>query len=484
MPAAQYWRINQCETYAGNDLVLSELALYAGETRIDGTATVSSTLAPIAGVLANLADGNFATTATFAAHDVRLPGFAITFDFGESPQDVTAIGFAGPTQAAFLHKFWLSYSTNRTTWIAAFEGQRRTQWPGAAALTRIDFASVGDANYADMALLLHCDGANDSTTFTDSSAAEKTVAISGSVAISTTQSKFGGESALFSGGYLEAPSSADFGFGSGDYTLEAEVYVPSAADYMAVFDNRGGGQGVAAYVGSSGRAVTIVNNTSILLETGTAPLNQWWHLAVVRLSSIITAYVDGIAVGSVPDARTLAASAAMRIGNNTLANQPFIGYMDEIRITKGKARYTENFTPPASKHQNSAGATYTPDATPVRALPPMAAVQLSGGMAGNAGPTLSPTATALDLQDAGPYRITGSVKKKATPNAPLRRRVQLYNQRDNRLIRETWSDATTGVYTFNNIKGGPGVLYFVCAFDHTNTDKSVIADQLAPEPMP
>ncbi|MDD2610645.1 MAG: discoidin domain-containing protein [Giesbergeria sp.] len=124
----------------------------------------------------------------------------------------------------------------------------------------------------------------------------------------------------------------------------------------------------------------------------------------------------------------------------------------------------------------------TPYVPPKGSLHPSAIV-LSGGASSPAGPVLSPTAVQIDRQDGGLYRIVGDTKKRGTL-APLRRRVQLYNQRDNRLIRETWSDAATGDYVFDNIKGGPGVLYFVCAFDHTNTDKAVIADQLVPEPMP
>lgn len=111
------------------------------------------------------------------------------------------------------------------------------------------------------------------------------------------------------------------------------------------------------------------------------------------------------------------------------------------------------------------------------------AIILSGGASSPPGPVLSPAAVQIDRQDGGLYRIVGDTKKRNSL-APLRRRVQLYNQRDGRLVRETWSDAATGDYVFDNIKGGPGVLYFVCSFDHTNTDKAVIADQLPAKPMP
>jgi hypothetical protein len=116
-----------------------------------------------------------------------------------------------------------------------------------------------------------------------------------------------------------------------------------------------------------------------------------------------------------------------------------------------------------------------------------ASIHLSGGASAPAGPVLSPAAVQIDRQDGGLYRIPNPrwVKEKALPaNAPLRRRVQLYNQRDGRLIRETWSDAATGDYAFDNIRGGDGTTYFVVGFDHTEQYRGVIADNLTPEPMP
>ena len=111
------------------------------------------------------------------------------------------------------------------------------------------------------------------------------------------------------------------------------------------------------------------------------------------------------------------------------------------------------------------------------------AIILSGGASSPPSPVLSPAAVQIDWQDGGHYRISNFVEQQGTPNTPLRRRVELWNMRDKRMVRETWSDASTGAYSFDYIKGGPGVLYFVCAFDHTNTDLAVIAEKLIPEAM-
>lgn len=90
---------------------------------------------------------------------------------------------------------------------------------------------------------------------------------------------------------------------------------------------------------------------------------------------------------------------------------------------------------------------------------------------------------ALDVVDAGLFRVAGTVAEKGVPtNLPLRRKVRLFNERDGRFIRETWSDATTGAYVFNEVRGD--VTYTVVSYDYTNMYRAVIADNLTATPMP
>lgn len=113
------------------------------------------------------------------------------------------------------------------------------------------------------------------------------------------------------------------------------------------------------------------------------------------------------------------------------------------------------------------------------------AVYLSGGASAPAGPVIQPLAATHDLQDGGAYCIYGTTALDGTPlDTPVRRRVQLYNQRDGRLIRETWSDPTTGAYRFDGVLGGDGTRYFVATFDDAGDKRAVIADNLTPEAMP
>jgi hypothetical protein len=80
--------------------------------------------------------------------------------------------------------------------------------------------------------------------------------------------------------------------------------------------------------------------------------------------------------------------------------------------------------------------------------------------------------------DAGTFTLAGTVKQLGSPNQPLRRRVNLIEEVSGRVIRETWSDATTGAYAFAGIAGGR--TYSVISYDHANIYRAVIADKLQP----
>lgn len=74
----------------------------------------------------------------------------------------------------------------------------------------------------------------------------------------------------------------------------------------------------------------------------------------------------------------------------------------------------------------------------------------------------------------------GTTSNTGTPNTPVRRRVRLHDQRDGRLVREMWSDATNGGYQFRDLPAGT---YYVTAFDHTGQYGGVVeTDIVVPTP--
>lgn len=87
-----------------------------------------------------------------------------------------------------------------------------------------------------------------------------------------------------------------------------------------------------------------------------------------------------------------------------------------------------------------------------------------------------------DYIHGGAGFITGTVEEKATPNIPLRRRVRLHRDVDGMMVRETWSHAATGAYTFTDIS--PAYTYHAIAFDYARNYRAVVADNLTPEVSP
>ena len=118
---------------------------------------------------------------------------------------------------------------------------------------------------------------------------------------------------------------------------------------------------------------------------------------------------------------------------------------------------------------------------PVVLLAPQV-VPSSGAAAPYSGPKLLALQKSGDYIHGGKGFIPGTVEEKATPNIPLRRRVRLHRDVDGLMVRETWSDAVTGAYTFTGIN--PAYTYHAIAFDYARNYRAVIADNLTPEVAP
>ena len=218
------------------------------------------------------------------------------------------------------------------------------------------FAVIGgDPHYSKVALGMHMDGVNGGTAFIDTTG--KTVTANGNVVTSTTQSKFGGTSALFDGttDWLSIPDSADLRMGAASFTIEGFFYfsaLPAAsANFNLVVKGSTGGSnlefvlyllntaGVYTLVfasSTSGTGVTTTNSSSAWAVTTGA----WNHIAVVRDGSAIRFFIGGIASGTGTDATTFFGGAAtLTIGAGQAGINCVNGYIDDLRITKGAARY-------------------------------------------------------------------------------------------------------------------------------------------------
>jgi len=222
-----------------------------------------------------------------------------------------------------------------------------------------------DLDRSNVSLLLHGDGANGSTTIVDSSPSPKTVTAFGNAQISTAQSKFGGASIVFDGnGDSVQTTSTDFNFSTDNFTLEGWFYcLSSSILYPAIITNNPGGYTTGAAVlhidhasypdKLSFWAFDYSNSAPIGVTTTTIVYDQWNHFAVVRSGTALRLAYNG----QIEATTTISASLqfnfnlpSLRIGGGTWngANGDFPGYLDDLRITKGIARYTTNFTPPTA----------------------------------------------------------------------------------------------------------------------------------------
>jgi hypothetical protein len=216
------------------------------------------------------------------------------------------------------------------------------------------FAAAGptDPDFANVSLLLHGDGTNGSTTIVDSSSSSKTVTAVGDAQISTAQSKFGGSSIYFdgSGDYLTIPPSANMSLGTADFTIELWARFNTAVT-NGLFQLNSGYLNSQVRGPAVGIADTgywgIYHGTSFLQSSQTPALNAWQHVAYVRSSGSTKLYVDGVQILSTVDT-TNYADQYFTIGGWYSTLYLLNGYIDDLRITKGVARYTANFTPPTA----------------------------------------------------------------------------------------------------------------------------------------
>ncbi len=187
----------------------------------------------------------------------------------------------------------------------------------------------------------------------------------GNAQISTTQSKFGGSSIYFdgSGDYLLGPWNPPTDLGAGDFTIEFWMY-PTAAGQSSVtylfnlatnanygpilIGQAASGYGIVLYASSTGSSWNLASGSSF----GTATQNAWNHVALTRYGADVRLFLNGVAATTLnwgTTALLTGSSYRPNIGSGGgVANTFYTGYMQDLRVTKGIARYTSNFTPPTT----------------------------------------------------------------------------------------------------------------------------------------
>lgn len=219
-------------------------------------------------------------------------------------------------------------------------------------------AESGDPYWANVSLLLHCDGADASTTFTDSSSYAHTVTANGDAQIDTAQSKFGGASALFdgTGDYLAIPDHTSFDLGTGDFSVEFWIYISAITNNMIIIGQPGAAWGatdwgiITQYSGGSHRLQFRDSGTYHNKSTYTISGSAWHFCSVIRSGTTLTINVDGVEDYSGTCSSSFTNANDIMVGGNTFGYNAFSGAIDDMRLTKGVAR---GITPPTAAFPDS-----------------------------------------------------------------------------------------------------------------------------------
>jgi len=162
-----------------------------------------------------------------------------------------------------------------------------------------------------------------------------------------------------SGDYLSAASNAAFGFGTGDFTIEYWVFPSLTGDAnQVVIDSRSSDTAIPWLIGqTTGGAVRYYDGTTVRTG-GTMSANTWNHVAWCRVSNVNTVYLNGTSVSTYTASQDFGSSKQLTIGSNiNTALERTVGYISNIRLLKGTAVYTGNFTPPSLAPLTIAGST-------------------------------------------------------------------------------------------------------------------------------
>jgi hypothetical protein len=230
-------------------------------------------------------------------------------------------------------------------------------------------APTTDPNFSSVKLLIGAD-----TAITDESPVARTLTANGNAARTTSVSKFGAGSLVFdgSGDYITAPDSADWDFSNTSFTLElfARFVTKTSSQWLlsqyhssTVNPERAWAWGIDGSGLLKFAKVTATTETTTTFPF-TPTLLQWYHLAfdssLVSTTNTKRLYIDGAMVAKNTDSFNFNNSTVPlnigRIGSDgTLSAFDFNGNMDEVRITKGVARYNSDggFTVPTAAYPRS-----------------------------------------------------------------------------------------------------------------------------------
>jgi hypothetical protein len=232
-------------------------------------------------------------------------------------------------------------------------------------------AGGSDPYFANVAYLADFEGTNGDTTYTDQSSNAKAMQFNGTNKIDSAWSKFGTTSLRIMNSQANRITPAIDAYrinDDRDYTVEFDVRwnsTPSSQDgLVGLWGGTAATQQwiISYYLGQIAISSYSTTNSTIttFLVAQSIVVGQEYHIAAVLSNSGAVrqweVFVDGVSIGTdtaidgVLHKDVSTASSYLEVGGYNTTVVPFDGWIDNLRLTNGVARYTANFTPPTAAH--------------------------------------------------------------------------------------------------------------------------------------
>jgi hypothetical protein len=277
---------------------------------------------------------------TYGFLNGKLASTASAYDYGTSSYGIQlGCSFSGATPVSFLNGYMSDVRIIRGV------GLTTTDFTLPTAPVTSDANTTLLCNFADAGIF-------DATR-------KNVIETVGDAQVDTAVKKFGTGSMQFdgSGDYLQIPDSENFSLDSGDWTIEMWAYPNSTSRQNLLYSGDTGGANTSISfsleINASAKWRILVCSGSTdydIITSASASSATWTHIAAVRNGNTITLYINGTSAGTVSVTGVTVNNSAFPVfigsGNTFL---PYNGYIDDLRITKGVARYTANFTPPTTE---------------------------------------------------------------------------------------------------------------------------------------
>ena len=231
--------------------------------------------------------------------------------------------------------------------------------------------TTGDVYFPQTKLLLPFNGTNGAQVTSDSSNRNATVTFNGNASLSTAQSKFGGSSL-----YLDATGDSvsisdtywNTAINSGDFTIEFWVRFTGNDNSLPVYNGTWSGVSNGWFVQRYGTASLSGQIIFFFRDSGgwqyinysqgtrtTISEDTWYHVAVTRNSNTWKLFLNGTAEDTITNSNSIVTGTVGKLMIDYDASYTLTGYLEDMRITPGIARYTSNFTAPTIALPTSAG---------------------------------------------------------------------------------------------------------------------------------